>query len=254
MRESRAGSGPVRGARSAGRGGRSGAVRGAAGTGQSRQGSRPGGRPDSRPETGGSDRPRSTPLAAPARTTAGAAVRAGSPAALRTAVLAGSGRRRPRRPRRPRTSTARLAAVVVVLGLLLISYASSVRTYLSQRSDIGAAQAGIALRQKEISASQEQLEQWSDPTFLATQARERFALVRPGDQLYLVLGGTAAGSAAGSSTGSVPEVGGQKVTLARSNTWWSRVAGSVGAAGAAPAGGSSGSTGTTGTAGPVAPR
>ncbi len=227
MRESRPGSGPARGARPGARPGldrvgRPGGPGVAAGSRAARVG--PGRGPD------GGRRP---PVAAPtpsARTTAGAAVRGSSPEALRDAVRARSTRPR-RRPVGP--STARLAAVVVVLGLLLIAYASSVRAYLVQRSEIRAAEAGITLREHQVAASQRQVEQWSDPLFLAVQARERYALVHPGDHLWSVVEPPAA---AGPVLPPVPSVGGVRVTVARGTAWWSRVLGSVGAAAVAPAG------------------
>ncbi len=226
MRESRPGSGPARGARPGARPGRdrvgrSGGPGVAAGPRAARVG------PGRGPEVG-----RRAPVAAPtpsARTTAGAAVRGSSPEALRDAVRARSARPR-RRPVGP--STARLAAVVVVLGLLLIAYASSVRAYLVQRSEIRAAEAGIALREHQVAASQRQVERWSDPLFLAVQARERYALVRPGDHLWSVVEPPAVAS----SLPPVPSVGGVRVTVARGTAWWSRVLGSVGAAAVAPAG------------------
>ena len=226
MRESRPGSGPARGARPGARPGldrvgRPGGPGVAAGSRAARVG--PGRGPD------GGRRPPAVAPTPSARTTAGAAVRGGSPEALQEAVRARSVR--PRR-RSVRPSTARLAAVVVVLGLLLIAYASSVRAFFVQRSEIRAAEAGIALREQQVAASQRQVEQWSDPLFLAVQARERYDLVRPGDHLWSVVEPPAAPS----TLPPVPSVGGVRVTVAHGTAWWSRVLGSVGAAAVAPVG------------------
>jgi hypothetical protein len=120
--------------------------------------------------------------------------------------------------------------VAVVLGLLIISYASSVRTYLGQRAEIAGVEASIAASQQQISSAQERIEQWSDPAYVELQARERYDLVLPGDHLYLVVGDPAA---AKPTTVVAPSVGGAKVTVPQDPTWWSRVAGSVGAAGSA---------------------
>ena len=64
------------------------------------------------------------------------------PAAALTSVTSG--------PRRPRSLTARAIALAVVLLILTISYASSLRIYFSQAHDIAATKAEIAERQQRM--------------------------------------------------------------------------------------------------------
>lgn len=121
----------------------------------------------------------------------------------------------------------------MVLGLLVISYASSVRAYLAQRAEISGVRTAIAQRQQEIATAQSTIVQWSDPAYVEIAARERFGLVVPGDQLYYVVDDP--GATPATARVQAPSVGGAKVTVPDGSTWWSRVAGSVGAAGNAPA-------------------
>lgn len=119
-----------------------------------------------------------------------------------------------------------------MLGLLVISYASSVRTYLAQRTQISSVRAAIAQRQQEIATAQTTIVRWSDPAYVEIAARERFGLVMPGEQLYYVVDDP--GSTPATAPVRAPSVGGAPVPVPGATTWWSRVAGSVGAAGNAP--------------------
>ena len=88
--------------------------------------------------------------------------------------------------RRPRL-TGRTAVLVLVVAVLAVSYASSMRAYLEQRAHIGELKAQIAERQVSIARLAREKERWSDPAFQAQQARERFGYVMPGDTSYVVL-------------------------------------------------------------------
>lgn len=83
--------------------------------------------------------------------------------------------------------TGRAAVLVVVLAVLAVSYASSLRAYLQQRSHIGDLKAQIVERQEGIADLQREKERWNDPAFVAAQARERFGYVEPGQTAYVVL-------------------------------------------------------------------
>lgn len=106
---------------------------------------------------------------------------------------------RPRRParqaaapvpaaRRPRSRlTGRAAILVLVLAVLAVSYASSLRAYLQQRSSIEDLESQIAERQRSIDELEDEKERWQDPAYVAQQARERFGYVAPGETPFVVI-------------------------------------------------------------------
>ena len=87
--------------------------------------------------------------------------------------------------RRPRL-TGRATVLVLVLALLTISYASSLRAYLDQRSHIDDLKSQIALRQARISDLEREKRRWEDPAFVRQQARD-LNYVMPGETAYVVL-------------------------------------------------------------------
>src|SRR3954470_11667864 len=89
------------------------------------------------------------------------------------------GRRRPR-------LTGRAAVLVLVLSLLTISYASSLRAYLDQRDHIGDLKSQIALREARINDLEREKRRWEDPAYVRQQARDR-NFVMPGETAYVVL-------------------------------------------------------------------
>jgi cell division protein FtsB len=84
--------------------------------------------------------------------------------------------------------TGRAAVLVLVLAVLVVSYASSMRAYLQQRSHINDLKSSIAEHQSNIDALETEKERWEDPAYVEQQARERLGYVRPGEKTYLVLG------------------------------------------------------------------
>lgn len=90
------------------------------------------------------------------------------------------------RPRRPRL-TGRAAVLVLVLAVLTISYASSLRAYLHQRDLIGDLKADIAEGESNIKALEREKQRWQDPAFVRAQARARFGYLMPGETGYQVL-------------------------------------------------------------------
>jgi cell division protein FtsB len=97
--------------------------------------------------------------------------------------------RTPEQPvrRRPRL-TGRSAIVIVVLAVLFVSYASSLRAYFSQRSHIDDLQNQIAQDRSAIAQLREERGRWQDEAFIEAQARERFGWVRPGEVGLRVIG------------------------------------------------------------------
>ena len=87
--------------------------------------------------------------------------------------------------RRPRF-TGRAAILVLVVAVLTVSYASSLRAYLQQRAHITDLKSQIALRQASIADLEREKARWDDPAYIKTQARE-LNYVMPGETSYVVL-------------------------------------------------------------------
>ena len=81
-----------------------------------------------------------------------------------------------------------MAVLVVVLAVLVVSYASSMRAYLQQRSHIADLRAQIDSSQRDITALEREKRRWQDDAYVETQARERFGWVLPGETSYQVIG------------------------------------------------------------------
>ena len=82
--------------------------------------------------------------------------------------------------------TGRAAILVLVLAVLTVSYASSLRAYLDQRAHITDLKSQIALRQADIADLEREMRRWDDPAFVKQQARE-LNYVMPGETAYVVL-------------------------------------------------------------------
>jgi cell division protein FtsB len=80
-----------------------------------------------------------------------------------------------------------MAVLVVVAAVLVVSYASSMRAYLEQRSQINDLRAQIVSSQKDISTLEREKRRWSDDAFVEAQARERLGWVLPGETSYQVI-------------------------------------------------------------------
>ncbi|MFC6286295.1 septum formation initiator family protein [Nocardioides sp. GCM10027113] len=129
---------------------------------------------------GGSRRPGER--AAPARSRVSTSTSGSLPAvgAGRSGRPGRSGRRRPR-------LTGRAAVLVLVLAVLAVSYASSLRAYLQQREHISDLKAEIAARSANIDDLEREKRRWNDPAYVQAQARERFGYLMPGETSYVVL-------------------------------------------------------------------
>jgi cell division protein FtsB len=90
---------------------------------------------------------------------------------------------------RPRSRlTGRAAVLVLVIAVLTVSYASSLRAYLQQRSHINDLKTSIAQHEADIDELESEKGRWNDPAYLEQQARLRLGYVKPGEKTYLVLG------------------------------------------------------------------
>jgi cell division protein FtsB len=121
--------------------------------------------------------------------------------------------------------TARAIALAVVLLILAISYATSLRIYFSQAHEIAATKAEIAERQQRIGQLQGELARWNDEAYVRTQARERLGWVVPGETGYTVV--DSAGKPLGGGAEITAETAAQEPAQ---NSWWSKLWGSVEAA------------------------
>lgn len=88
--------------------------------------------------------------------------------------------------RRPRL-TGRAAILVLVVAVLAVSYASSMRAYLDQRAENNAYLEEIAQRSANIDDLEREKRRWDDPAYVRAQARERLSYVMPGETSYVVL-------------------------------------------------------------------
>ncbi len=102
-----------------------------------------------------------------------------SPAAAVPAAEAPTGRR-------PRF-TGRAAILVLVVAVLTVSYASSMRAYLQQRAHISDLKEQIAAKAAAIDDLEREKRRWHDPAYVEAQARDRFGYVMPGETSYVVL-------------------------------------------------------------------
>ncbi len=84
--------------------------------------------------------------------------------------------------------TQRAVALLVVIGLLVISYVGSLRIYLDQQSEMATARTQIAERRAMIARLEDELSRWSDPSYIKTEAREQLGWVMPGEVGYRVIG------------------------------------------------------------------
>jgi cell division protein FtsB len=118
--------------------------------------------------------------------------------------------------------TTRALALAVVLLVLTISYASSLRIYFDQRRGIAETRIEIAQRKQAISDLDHEIARWNDPAFVRSQARERLGWVVPGETGYKVIG------ADGKPVGGGAEIDQQnKPAQTKTEAWWARLFGSI---------------------------
>jgi type II secretory pathway pseudopilin PulG len=72
--------------------------------------------------------------------------------------------------------------------VLAVSYASSMRAWLNQRSEANTLRAEIAQHQRAIAALQDAKQRWDDPAYVRAQARLQFGWIMPGQVGYRVIG------------------------------------------------------------------
>ena len=77
-----------------------------------------------------------------------------------------------------------MAVLLVVVAVLVVSYASSMRAYLEQRQQINTLQQQIASSKASIAKAEREKRRWKDPAYVEAQARSRFGWVLPGETSY----------------------------------------------------------------------
>lgn len=120
--------------------------------------------------------------------------------------------------------------LVLVVAVLVVSYASSLRAYLQQRAHIGELKSQIAQRERDITSLEREKQRWDDPEFLKQQARARFGYVMPGQTGLIMLG--ADGKPLESQTSLVDP---EDVAPEAPTAWWTHEWESVKLAGNPPA-------------------
>jgi cell division protein FtsB len=125
--------------------------------------------------------------------------------------------------------TGRAAVLVLVLAVLTVSYASSLKAYLTQRAHILDLKQQIAQSESDIDSLEREKSRWHDPAFLQSQARARFGYLMPGETSYVVLG--ADGKPLESETTLLPR---KSVIVKQPTAWWDTAWESVRLAGNPP--------------------
>ncbi|MEJ5915151.1 FtsB family cell division protein [Pseudokineococcus sp. 1T1Z-3] len=88
----------------------------------------------------------------------------------------------------PRGLTRRAAVFAVLLLVVAAALAPYLHATISQQAEIAAAESELAQTHADVATLEGELARWQDPFYVQSQARERLALVMPGDQLYRVTG------------------------------------------------------------------
>ena len=119
-----------------------------------------------------------------------------------------------RPPLRPTKLTGRAALLAVVMCAIALSLAYPVREYIGQRRQIDqllATQQSLSQQVKNLQAEQKQ---FSDPSYIEQQARDRLHYCMTGEKCYVIIGNSPA-----------PDAGPARTTTATS--WYSKLWGSV---------------------------
>ena len=90
--------------------------------------------------------------------------------------------------RRQSRFTGRAMVLVLVISVLTISYASSLKAYFQQHSQIQQLRGQIASSESDIHRLQDEKARWQEPAYVREQARARFGYLMPGQTSYVVIG------------------------------------------------------------------
>jgi cell division protein FtsB len=84
--------------------------------------------------------------------------------------------------------TGRGALIAAILVAVAIAIAVPARQLVDQRAEIANATAANERTEERISLLEEAVTRWSDPAFIAAQARQRLRFVFPGETAFIVIG------------------------------------------------------------------
>lgn len=134
-------------------------------------------------------------------------------------------------PRRTSSFTSRVLVLLLVMAVLGVSYASSIRAWLNQHSEQQTLSAQIAAQRAAIAQLKTAQGRWSDPAYIEDQARLRFGWVMPGEHSYRVIGPDGKVLSAGRNILTSPLPAG----ATSQPPWWDGAARSLSAADSPPA-------------------
>lgn len=115
-----------------------------------------------------------------------------------------------------------MAILVVVVAVLVVSYASSMRAFLHQRSHINDLRVQIVQSKNDITRLEREKKRWDDKAYVQAQARERLGWVLPGETSYQVLDSNGKPLAA---AGDLTDP--RQIAVTVPEPWWDRLQGSV---------------------------
>jgi cell division protein FtsB len=86
------------------------------------------------------------------------------------------------------TITRRAFVLILVVMVLALSYANTLRIYIGQQHDLAVVEEQIRERSARIAELEDELARWNDPEYVKTQARSRLGWVMPGETGFHVVG------------------------------------------------------------------
>lgn len=144
-----------------------------------------------------------------------------------------------------RTFSGRFLILTLVAVLIVFLAAPTTKIFLEQRAEIAQLERAIADMEAQQASLEDQVDQWSDETYVKQQARDRLLYVMPGERSYLVVGAEEMDGAVVDS--SAAQVEAEKPAWVDA-LWQSVVASAYEDARPAAGGGAAGDTDTDGTA------
>ncbi|MFF0989139.1 FtsB family cell division protein [Kocuria nitroreducens] len=87
-----------------------------------------------------------------------------------------------------RTFSGRFLVLTLVAVLIVFLAAPTTKIFLEQRAEIAQLERAIADMEAQQASLEDQVDQWSDETYVKQRARDRLLYVMPGERSYLVVG------------------------------------------------------------------
>ena len=85
-----------------------------------------------------------------------------------------------------RRKSGRAFVLLAIIFLFTLTIAPPIKHYFTQRAQIQALKSQVASDRAELKSARGQLQQWKDPEYVKSQARERLHFVLPGERQYIV--------------------------------------------------------------------